>query len=175
MAIVDRGSRERTPSRLLAAVALACFAAAARGEAVVGRMAPDALGIDRDGAQHSLQEYRGKVVLLSFWASWCGYCLKELPIIENVQRKIGKDRVEVVALNVDKDHAKYVAMRRKLKRFELTLTTDDERRAADAYGVNGLPHLVMIDKEGRVGYVHVGYSEKQLPAFIDELNELLGE
>lgn len=166
-------SRGSWKAMVLAAITLC--AGVAQAAAVPGRMAPDTLGTDRDGTPHSLSEHRGKVVLLSFWASWCGYCLKELPIIENIQRKVGKEHVEVVALNVDKDHAKYLAMRRKLKRYELTLTTDDDRHAAEAYGVSGLPHLVLIDKEGRVGYIHIGYSEEQLPKFVDELNQLLVE
>ncbi len=168
----NMGSTWMAPALL--ALALCAGAAQAAGVAP-GLIAPDALGTDRDGVVHSVSQHRGKVVLLSFWASWCGQCLSELPIIENIQRKIGKEHVEVVALNIDKDHAKYIAMRRKLKGYTLALTRDDDRHAADAYGVSGVPHMILIDKEGRVGYRHIGYSEKQLPAIVGELNQLLDE
>jgi thiol-disulfide isomerase/thioredoxin len=140
-----------------------------------GQVPPDSLGIDRNGQGLTLKAQHGKVVVVTFWATWCGYCLKELPILENLQRRLGKERIEVVAINTDKDRAKYVAMRRKLKEFELTMTVDDDKELAKAYGVTGLPHLVLIDKEGKIAFVHVGYAEKALPGFVDEINTLLEE
>src|SRR5689334_6447608 len=161
--------------RLAAMLALLVGAASAQAGVVAGMRAPDGLGFDRDGKPHTLAEHRGKVVVLSFWASWCGYCLKELPVLEKIQRTLGKDRIEVVAINVDKERAKYVAMRRKLKDFQFTMTVDDDHALADAYGVDGLPHLVLVDKDGRAAYVHIGYAERQLPFFVEEINELLDE
>jgi peroxiredoxin len=141
-----------------------------------GDVAPDLLGEDRDGNTIRVSDHRGKVVALTFWATWCSYCLKELPILENLQRRLGKARVEVVAVNIDKDRADYIAMRRRLKGFELTMAEDDRKQSvASAYGVSNLPHLVLIDKAGRLARVHVGYAESMLGGFVDEINTLLGE
>ncbi|MFI4970616.1 MAG: TlpA disulfide reductase family protein, partial [Lysobacterales bacterium] len=73
-----------------------------------GDAAPDSLGTDRDGKQVRIADYHGKVVVLTFWATWCGYCLKELPILENLQRRLGKARIEVVAINTDKNRVDYI-------------------------------------------------------------------
>jgi thiol-disulfide isomerase/thioredoxin len=138
-----------------------------------GDSPPDSLGKDRDGNEVSLAAQHGKVVVLTFWASWCGYCLKELPVLENVQRRLGKSRVEVVAINVDEDRGKYIAMRRRLKDFELDLTVDEKHHLAHEYGVKGLPHMVLVDKQGKIAFVHEGYSEKSLPKFVEQINDLL--
>jgi thiol-disulfide isomerase/thioredoxin len=62
-----------------------------------GESAPDFAGQTYDGQTISLSEYTGKVVVLSFWASWCGPCQKELPMLEGIQQTAGKERVQVVA------------------------------------------------------------------------------
>lgn len=152
-------------------VALGCEAQAA---SLVGSPAPDYLGVDAGKKEVRISEQRGKVVVLTFWASWCGYCLKELPILENLQRRVGKESIEVVAINTDKDRDKYRAMRRRMKDFQLTMTVDSDKDGiAGQYGVGGLPHMVLVDKRGMVAFTHIGYSEDQLPRFVYEINELL--
>jgi thiol-disulfide isomerase/thioredoxin len=155
---------------------LTAFAVAtsAHAQVQVGDAPPDLLGKDRDGTVVHVSTHHGKVVVLTFWATWCGYCLKELPVLENLQRRVGKSRIEVVAINTDKDRAHYVAMRRRLKDFQLTMTADErDGEVAKHYAVTGLPFIVMINKAGRVAQVHVGYSEKSLGGFVDEINALL--
>lgn len=141
----------------------------------VGDALPDSLGKDRDGNELSLAAQHGKVVVMTFWASWCGYCLQELPILESLQRRVGKEHIEVVAINVDKTYRDFIALRRRLKDFELDITRDANEHLADAYGVKGLPHMVLVDKQGRMAFTHVGYSEKSLPNFVNEINGLLNE
>jgi len=148
---------------------------AARADVKVGDVPPDMLGTDGKGANVVLSAHRGKVVVLSFWASWCAYCLKELPVLEKVQRVLGKERIEVIAVNIDRNRSDFLAMRRQLRNFEFTMARDESHAAADQYGANLLPFLVMIDRTGRVAYVHTGYSEKQLDGFVDEINGLLDE
>ena len=159
---------------LTAALLVFAIATSAYAQVHVGDVPPDSLGTDRDGAEVHVSTHRGKVVVLTFWATWCGYCLKELPVLENLQRRVGKSRIVVVAINTDKDRAKYVAMRRRLKDFQLTMTADERGgEVARPYAVTGLPYIVMIDKAGRVAHVHVGYAEKALGGFVDEINALL--
>jgi thiol-disulfide isomerase/thioredoxin len=143
----------------------------ARGEAP-----PDLLGADKDKKDIHVSDYRGKVVVLTFWAGWCTYCLKELPVLENLQRKAGIDRVVVVAINTDKKPADYLAMQRKMKDFRLTMTADlPDGSIARQYGVKGYPHMVMVDKAGLVAYTRRGYSEKTLGSLVNQINELMEE
>jgi len=163
---------------LLAALLIRVMVLSTSAEAALewGDVPPDSLGVDKDKREIRVSDYRGKVIVLTFWATWCGYCLKELPVLENVQRTLGADSIAVIAINTDKDYDKYRAMRRKMKDFELTMTEDrGDPDVSAAYGVSGLPHMLMIDKEGKVAFTHVGYSEQMLPQIVDEINELLEE
>jgi thiol-disulfide isomerase/thioredoxin len=160
---------------LALAVAFATIGAA-RAEIVGPRTAPpDLLGVDGNGASVFVSAYHGKVVVLSFWASWCGYCLKELPVLEKIQRVLGKDRIEVIAVNIDKDRGDYFKMKRQLKNFELTMARDETHTVADEFGVNALPFLVMVDKSGRVAHTWKGYPESKLDLIVEQINGLLDE
>ena len=98
----------------LTMVVLVVVSSTAMAQTVRGKAPPDALGVDKDKHEVHVSDYHGKVVVLTFWASWCAYCLKELPVLESVQRKGGKDRIVVVAINSDKDRSDYLAMRRRM-------------------------------------------------------------
>ncbi|MCB1577796.1 MAG: TlpA family protein disulfide reductase, partial [Xanthomonadales bacterium] len=93
--------------RTIGTLLLLLLTGLAQAASLVGSPAPDALGIDKDNQAIHVSDYRGKVVVLTFWASWCGYCLKELPVLENLQRKVGSEQIAVVAINTDRDHDKY--------------------------------------------------------------------
>jgi len=160
--------------KILVALLIA-FASISAAQAALtpGEVPPDVLGVDSKGSDVLVSTHHGKVIVLSFWASWCTYCLKELPILEKVQRVLGKDRIEVIAVNIDQDRSAYSKMRRQLHNFEFTMARDEKKTAADAYGAKALPFMVLIDKSGHVAYVHIGYSEKQLDGFVEEINGLL--
>ena len=148
---------------------------AAQAAPKVGEVPPTYVGVDAEGNAVDLFGFKGKVVVITFWASWCGYCLKEIPVLENVQRQAGDGRIRVIAVNIDDDNAKRRQMRARLKDFQLLMTTDKDKKARKAYGVGGIPHLVMIDPEGKLAYRHVGYDKEMLPEIVDELNGLLEE
>src|SRR5688572_17033667 len=141
----------------------------------VGDVPPDVFGKDESGDPIKLADLRGKVVILSFWASWCGYCRKELPVLEGIQKTIGKSRIEVIAVNSREDRRTYRALLRQLRKFEFTMTGDSDGVISDAYGVSGIPHMLMIGKDGTVGHVYRGYSEESLPDIVADLNALLAE
>jgi thiol-disulfide isomerase/thioredoxin len=105
----------------------------------IGDIPPDVLGIDRHDNDVRISAFRGKVVVVSFWASWCTYCLKELPVLEKIQQVVGKPRIEVIAVNIDRDRGDYLAMRRQLKNFQFTMTRDDRQVVANLYGAHALP------------------------------------
>lgn len=149
---------------------------AARAEVVGPRTAPpDLVGVDGNGADVLVSAYHGKVVVLSFWASWCGYCLKELPVLEKIQRVLGKDRIEVIAINIDKNRGDYLKMKRQLRKFELTMARDENHVAADQYGANALPFLVMVDRSGCVAHTWKGYPGSKLDVIVEQINGLLDE
>jgi thiol-disulfide isomerase/thioredoxin len=165
------------PIRLLLSLLLGISVSSlAHAQVERGKAPPDLLGVDKDKKEVRVSDFHGKVVVLTFWASWCGQCLKELPILENVQRQAGRDAVVVVAINSDKERSAYLAMRRRMKDYQMTITEDArDRSIATEYGVSGYPHMVMVDKEGLVAFTHRGYSEEMLPKLVDEINVLMEE
>jgi thiol-disulfide isomerase/thioredoxin len=139
----------------------------------VGDIPPAQLGEDPDGAPVSLAGYRGKVVVLAFWTSSCGYCLKELPALDALQRQAGDQWLKIVTVNVQDDIADYRAMMRQMRDYALVMTRDASGDIAAGYGVNAYPNLWMIDPQGRIASHHVGYGEDSLNAIIDEVKRLL--
>ena len=138
----------------------------------IGDMAPTALGTGRDGKPLTLEQYRGRIVVVTFWASWCTYCLKELPVLDSLQRHAGQ-LLQVVAVNVKDTPEDYRVMMRQMKGYTLVQSRDSDGTIADRYAVRGYPSLWIIDHEGRIASHHSGYGEGSLESIIDEINHLL--
>ncbi len=144
----------------------------AAGKVVPGDNPPLSLGQTRDGQSIETSQYVGKVLVVTFWASWCGPCKKELPILEAIQNVAGTDKIQVVAVNIE-EREQFIKIARALSSLKLTLTHDTRKRSADAYGVNGIPHLVLIGRDGKVINVRRGYSEEAMDSIIAEINTAL--
>lgn len=143
-------------ARILAALLL-LTAAAATAQPALGEPPPDALGRDRDGRPVRLTDYAGKVVVVSFWASWCAPCLEEMALLENLQRRIGGERLAVIGVNWREERFQYRAALRRLDRVQLVLSRDEEGSVAEAYGVDEIPRLFIVDADGRLAHSHAGY------------------
>ncbi len=122
--------------------------------AFVFKEAPEVLGEvrfkDGTGADRTLADWRGRVVLLNLWATWCAPCRREMPGLARLQTELGSDHFEVVALAVDRAGA--VAAQKFLNETEATalqLYVDDTARAGAALNVIGLPTTLLIDRQGR--------------------------
>jgi thiol-disulfide isomerase/thioredoxin len=138
-----------------------------------GDTPPDALGKDLEGNEQTVGLHRGKVLIVTFWASWCGPCRRELPVLGQFQRAVGKDALEVVAINVKEPRKDYLGVIRANRDLDLTWVHDSSGATSARYGVNALPNMFIIDREGKVAHVHRGYSEESLPVFIREISDLL--
>jgi thiol-disulfide isomerase/thioredoxin len=122
--------------------------------AFVFRKAPEELPEvkfqDANGKERTLADWRGKIVLLNLWATWCLPCRKEMPALDRLQRDLGSDRFEVVALSVDRTG---LAGARKFldetKVEKLALYADGTARMANTLRAAGLPATLLIDREGR--------------------------
>jgi thiol-disulfide isomerase/thioredoxin len=157
----------------IAFLTLALLVAGRAGALAHGDLPPDDLGVDASGHHVHVSDHRGKVVVVSFWASWCGYCRKELPVLAGLQDAAGKDRVEVVAVNTMDDRDVYLSIRRRLKDIQLTMTRDASGSVGKAYDVHSIPHLFILDREGRIAYEYSGYDEESLQEIVDAVNHQL--
>jgi thiol-disulfide isomerase/thioredoxin len=102
----------------------------------VGDMVPDDLGRDAAGNRVHLSDYRGKLVIVSFWPSWCGPCRKELPVLAAIQKKGTRDKIAIFAVNWREGADQFRQIRRALKDFDLTLVSDESGRFGRQYGVD---------------------------------------
>lgn len=135
---------------------------------VVGRTAPEIELQRLDGVPFSLQALRGKTVVLSFWASWCGPCRKELPALSELQKK--RSDVVIYAVNVDRERAMAEAFLRQVQ-FELPIVWDNESLAMGQYNVMSMPTMFVIDSKGTVKWAKTGFSQEkglvELEAILD--------
>ena len=154
---------------------LFAFTAPAHAGVGVGDIPPDQLGRSHQGDDIRISAFHGKVMVVTFWASWCSYCRKELPVLAGLQDAAGKQRLEVVAVNYNDDRDVYLSLARKLKDVQLTLTYDASGRIGEAYGVKGLPYLLIIGKDGKVAFQDTGYGEESLQTIVDAVNRELAK
>ncbi|MDP9084928.1 MAG: TlpA family protein disulfide reductase [Pseudomonadota bacterium] len=121
-----------------------------------------------------LSAYRGKVVYVDFWASWCGPCKQSFPWLDNLVREYSSQNFVVIGVNVDKDRA-------QAERFlhetpaEFSIVYDPKGELAAAYKVTGMPSGVLIDRAGRVRFQHAGFSGTQKGLYEEQLQTLLAE
>jgi thiol-disulfide isomerase/thioredoxin len=111
---------------------------------------PEATFQDATGKERTLADWRGKVVLLNLWATWCLPCRKEMPSLDRLQKELGSDRFEVVAVSVDRKGLE--ASKKFLDETQvqgLGLYVDATTRMSSAFKVVGLPATLLIDSEGR--------------------------
>jgi thiol-disulfide isomerase/thioredoxin len=106
--------------------------------------------VDGSGAARSLSDWKGKVVLLNLWATWCAPCRKEMPALDRLQKALGSDGFEVVALNLDRggvETAKKFLDQIKIE--ALKLYADPSTRASTELNAVGMPTTILIDRDGR--------------------------
>ncbi len=160
----------RAACLMLLAAALPLPAAATLA---VGTAAPDYLGKSPGGEPVKVSAYAGKLVIVTFWASWCAPCLEEMPLLEALQQKLGKEQIGVVAINWGEDSQRYRQLLRQLTEVQMTLTHDAAKLIGQTYEVGDIPQLYLIDREGRIAYQSRGYSPDNAQALLDAINRLM--
>ena len=134
------------------------------------RPVPPTPFVDQAGAAVSLTDFRGGVVLVNFWATWCAPCIREMPALDRLQAALGGDRFTVLVVSIDRDGAKVAApFLKRLGVTRLSTYLDPKRKLAQALAVVGLPTSILIDRTGlEVGRVQ-GPAEWDTP----EAHELI--
>ena len=158
------------PGRALSAIALinallaGCSSSlpmrAAAASAKDRKAAPDFTLTDADGAPVKLSDYKGKVVLLNFWATWCGPCKLEIPWFIEFERTYKDRGFETLGVSMDEDGWQAVKPFVKQKAMNYTVTVGDDRIAQLYGGIDSLPSTFLIDREGRIASVHLGLISK---------------
>jgi len=162
-------------TRLLRA-ALAALVLAGAPTLAEAKPAPDFSLRSIANQQVSLSDYKGKVVILSFWATWCGPCKKEMPYLQKMRTKYADQGFEVISVSVDdvKFKAQVVSFIRRM-RYDFPVLLDSSSEILSSYNPNkNVPFTVLIGRDGQIEHIHTSYNsgdEVQLEA---EVVELLG-
>jgi peroxiredoxin len=160
------------PITLLAAalVALAWPALAADATAP----APAFTLASRAGQPVSLADLKGQVVMINFWASWCGPCRQEFPALDEMYRKYRPMGFEMVAINVESEKAD---AERFLGATPVTfpILFDPDNKVSGSYGVSAMPTTFLVDRQGRLRWQHRAYKPGDEAAYIEQIRAMLRE
>jgi thiol-disulfide isomerase/thioredoxin len=157
---------------LLAICAASATSATSSGPPV-GSIAPDFKARNIVSRQSiPLSGQRGKVVIVTFWASWCAPCRRELPILEGAQEMLGKDKLTVFAVSY-RDSDSEQRLRKIASSWQINLVEDSNGWIASHYGISSIPHLFIIGRDGTVLANHIGYGDRSLEELVDDINKAL--
>jgi cytochrome c biogenesis protein CcmG/thiol:disulfide interchange protein DsbE len=137
--------------------------------AQIGTTAPDFT--IQDGARTvTLSQYRGKVVLLNFWATWCQPCVEEVPSLVALQQRMG-DRLTILAVSMDVDQGAYDEFVAKHMQGVLTVR-DPQHKSSEEYGTYAYPETYVIGRDGKIDRKFIGPVEWTSPEMLDYFNRL---
>jgi thiol-disulfide isomerase/thioredoxin len=155
-------------------VALAVVAAAQCLTAATRTSAPDVVLQGPAGTAVHLSDYKGKVLLVDFWASWCVPCKTSFPALEAIYREYQPKGLEVLAVNLDEQRRNADAFLAQHP-HRMTVLFDPKGVAPEAFGVKGMPTSFLIDRSGAIRFTHTGYTGNVDVSYRREIAQLLGE
>lgn len=128
----------------------------------------------RTGEAVSLSSLKGQVVLINFWATWCGPCRKEMPLLEQIQKKYASLGFTMLGVNVEEDTTMMQAF---LKDVPVTfpILLDPANGVSKLYNVAAMPSTVIVDRKGNVRYLHQGYKPGDESKYQDMIRQLIRE
>ena len=126
------------------------------------------------GKPLSLADLKGRIVLVNLWASWCGPCRKEMPLLEQLNRQYRSKGVTLVGVNVEPDSAAATDWL-KATPVSFPILFDVDSKVSKLYQVEGMPNTVILDRKGNVRYIHRGYSAGAENEYLDQIRALIRE
>jgi len=126
------------------------------------------------GENVRLSEYRGSVVMINFWASWCGPCRQELPVLDRLFQRYQRAGFVILAVNVEEDNQKAKNWVQELG-LSFPVLFDNGQSVTDGYDVKAMPSSVIIDRDGAIAYRHDGYKPGDEAVYQKKVAELIRE
>jgi peroxiredoxin len=168
---IDHGARTR---QWLRAAAFCGLLAASLLAGASTPLAPNFTLPSRSGDKVSLADLKGKVVMLNFWASWCGPCRQEMPLLDQMHKRYSSLGFTLLGVNVEADTAD---AERWLEQTPVSFPVlfDRDSKVSELYEVSAMPSTVFIDRKGNMRYLHRGYKPGDESEYLNQIRALLKE
>jgi thiol-disulfide isomerase/thioredoxin len=128
----------------------------------------------RAGQDVSLSQYKGDVVMINFWASWCGPCRQEMPLLESIYKKYNKMGFVLLGVNVE-PNSQAANDWLKATPVSFPILYDKDSKVSKLYDVAGMPSTVIIDRNGNLRVLHRGYKPGDENEYLDSIRSLIRE
>jgi thiol-disulfide isomerase/thioredoxin len=159
---------------LIGAAATGIAGAAAVAPLASGAPAPTFQLDSAEGKAVDLSGLKGRVIMINFWASWCGPCRKEMPILEQLNKQYRSKGLTLIGVNVEPD-SKAALNWLKETPVSFPILFDTDSRVSKLYQVAGMPNTVIVDRRGTVRYIHRGYQAGAENEYLDQIRQLIRE
>lgn len=164
----------RIKNLALGLVVTAFAATSLASSGLEGRAAPDFALKSSTGENLRLSEFRGDVVMINFWATWCGPCRQEMPLLDELYNRYERVGFNLLGVNIDDDSRRAMQMIEELG-VNFPVLFDARKEVSKLYEVDAMPVTVLVDREGNVRYVHHGYKPGYEDKYLDQVRSLLRE
>lgn len=141
---------------------------------VITGPAPDFTLKSLKGPNLKLSEYRGDVVLINFWASWCAPCRQEMPLLNDLYRRYRDAGFTLLGVNVEEDSAQAAKMARELK-LVFPILFDTSNKVSQLYSVEAMPSTILVDRDGNLRFLHQDYKPGYEDEYQNQVRELIRE
>ncbi len=141
---------------------------------LAGQSAPDFALKSATGDNLRLSEYRGEVVMINFWATWCGPCRQEMPHLEDLYNRYQRVGFNLLGVNIDDDSRRAMQMVKELG-VTFPVLFDEKKEVSKLYSVEAMPVTLLLDRSGTVRHVHLGYQPGFELKYLTEIRALLRE
>jgi peroxiredoxin len=171
MLFMNRFNRLRSHGLVLFAMILISAQAIANSGSTP---APDFTLKSNSGKNIKLSELRGQVVMINFWASWCGPCRQEMPILNQLYQRYEPMGFTLLGVNVEEDKAAADKVLREIP-VNFPVLYDSKNQVSESYQVRAMPSTFLIDRDGKVRYLHKGYKPGYEDEYQKQVRELIRE
>jgi peroxiredoxin len=162
-------------SRLFAGLIICVLASISLASSnLAGQPAPDFALKSASGENLRLSEYRGDVVMINFWATWCGPCRQEMPLLDELYSRYQRVGFNLLGVNIDDDTGRAMKMIDELG-VTFPVLFDSRKEVSKLYDVGAMPVTVLVDRDGKVRHVHHGYKPGYEDKYLDQIRSLLRE
>ena len=161
--------------KLIIALVFSVFAASSLASSgMEGQLAPDFALKSSTGENLRLSEFRGDVVMINFWATWCGPCRQEMPLLDELYSRYQRVGFSLLGVNIDDDSGRAMDMIEELG-VNFPVLFDARKEVSKLYEVEAMPVTVIVDRTGTVRYIHHGYKPGYENKYLDQIRSLLRE